>query len=188
MKQIACLLLGCLLLSCQTQPLEPLPEPLDLSWINNVENWRGEEQRMTQLATFEDHHNAQIHTVRFDVELSRSALVMIAQTTMGVPLYESTFSAGTLDVRRHLNEQFPVEPVVADFLLANWPVEGLMPALSAIGYTLVQNENGRSLEDITGALLVEMRRYASDEQTLQITHHDIPLTIHIRTLERQPLR
>ena len=38
-----------------------------------------------------------------------------------------------------------------------------------------------------GALEIEMRQVAGDVQTLHITHHDIPLTIQIRTLARRPL-
>lgn len=188
MRYLAALMLaGCMLFGCQSRQTAPVPDPIDLSWLAYVENWRGPGERMTQLAIFEDNRNGQTHTIRFDVELTRSALVMVAQTTMGVPLYESVFDDGVLEVRRHMDEPFPVEPVIADFLLANWPAEELMPGLSRIGYTLTQHLNSRLLKDELGSLQIEMRLAAGDGQTLQITHHDIPLTIRIRTLERRPL-
>lgn len=177
----------CLLAGCQSSQSAPAADPIDLSWIAGVVNWTGAEERRTQLATFQDHRNGQTYTVRFDVELTRNALVMIAQTTLGVPLYESVFDSGVLEVRRHMDEQFPVEPVIADFLLANWPVEALIPALSRVGYTLTYHPNSRFLKDEVDALQIEIRQAAGDEQTLHITHHDIPLSIRIQTLERRTL-
>ena len=108
----------------------------------------------------------------------------------------------------------PVENALADFLLANWPFEQLEAAVASAGYTIEQTDFGRILLDNKGKLLVEVHKvddvHKVDEvhkvddvhkvgdhlvgsqpnnldPVLRIIHHDVPLTVSIRTLQRQQI-
>lgn len=162
---------------------EPLPD-----WLEKLPPWEGPTLRTTQLTTFVDRHNDAVHILRYDVALSRQSLVMAAQTTLGLPLYESVLRSGCLTVSRNISqlEGLPAVQAVADFVLAYWPLPALSSALEEAGYTLQLAGNQRTLIGPEGEPLVTAVLPPSEvNDTVQIRHFDIPLDITIQTLVRR---
>lgn len=190
---ICCLLLGALAAGCAAHgpaaggagaPQDAALSSID--WVDLAGSWSGPEQYRVELVKFVDGRTGVSHLIRYDIQLAPGRLVMVAQTPLGVPLYESKVSAGTVEVVPHVAqlEAVPVERVLADFVLANWPLEALTPAARAAGYTILHKGGIRQLLDVAGRLLVEVRlASASNDNVTEISHHDIPLKLSIHTIE-----
>ena len=72
------------------------PVPVTTTWITRAGSWPHAAEHRTELATFVDSHNQATHLIRFDVQVSADRLTLIGQSTLGVPLYESSLSNGRL--------------------------------------------------------------------------------------------
>ena len=193
-RQQLCILFCCLAIQagCQSTPVtppvsagdcEPVPQ-----WLVHLPPWDGPTLNSTQLLTFVDGHNDAVHILRYDVTLNDDALVMAAQTTLGLPLYESVLSAGCLTVSRSLAQldELPADHAVTDFILANWPVPALSSALEEAGYTLRTTDNQRTLIGPEGARLVTVVLPTSEvDNRVQIRHFDIPLEITVQVLDQR---
>jgi hypothetical protein len=166
-------------------------ESVPLDWIARVGDWPGSSEYRLDLVTFLDKRSDTTQILRYDVYLSRARLVMAAQTTLGVPLYESVLGNGELTVSRrseHLQEM-PLDRALADFLLATWPLEQVAAALHPSGYTIVKDGETRRLLRPDGMVEVEIYRTVQDDRRpiLRIVHHDVPLEVIIQTVEQQSL-
>ena len=157
-----------------------------VDWAALAGSWTGPGQYRVELVTFTDRRNGESQLVRYDIQLAPGRLVMVAQTPLGVPLYQTTVSAGAVDTIYHVRqlEGLPVEQALADFVMAHWPIDTLAAAAAEAGYTMLQNEHARQLLDSTGRLLVEIRPApAGTGDLIEVIHHDIPLELSIRTIE-----
>ena len=184
---ITLILSGCQLQGAAVPPVAA--QEGSLSWITDVGSWPEPAEYRVQLVTFTDQHNTS-HRVRYDVSLTAERLVMAAQTTLGLPLYESILADGQLRIQRHVEQLagVEVERAVADFVLATWPVRQLAAALEEAGYTIQASGSQRRLLNEAGELQVHILGVPTDTgRSLQIIHHDIPLRIDIQTLRRDPI-
>ena len=89
-------------------------EPTGCGWITKAGSWPGPGEYRVNLVTFHDQQNNQTHLVRFDVFLTRARLLMIAQSTLGVPLYEIALADGQLRVTRHSDRLRDMSAVLAN--------------------------------------------------------------------------
>jgi hypothetical protein len=152
-----------------------------VDWVALASHWTGPPSSRIEIVTFNDQQNSEQYHVRYDIEITRDGLTMVAQTPLGLPLYEVAVSEGEMITTRHMDrlKGFPVERALADFVLSNWPLAQLMAAAAAVGYSVEQADNIRSLINSKAEVLVEVRR---ENNALKIEHHDIPLEVEIRTV------
>lgn len=179
-------LLGCWLLSGGCSTTDHLPvehEPVGVDWVALASHWPSPPEGRVEIVTFNDLQNSEQYHVRYDIEITRDGLTMVAQTLLGLPLYEVSVSEGEMITTRHMDrlKGLHVDGALADFVLSNWPLAQLMEAAAAVGYSVEQAGNIRSLINSDAETLVEVRR---ENDAVKIEHHDIPLVVEIRTVSR----
>jgi hypothetical protein len=177
-----------LMMACATQDYIP---PIDVrdaaapDWVALASRWTGPDEHKTQLVTFVNLADGVEYHARYETGLSMRGTIMVALTPLGIPLYELVATDGRLDITRHADEldAVPVEKALADFVLAYWPLPQLAEVATASGHTVIETMDARQLLGPDGSVLVEVRRSTEHpSEVLEVTHHDVPLTLSIRTL------
>ncbi|MCZ6618965.1 MAG: DUF3261 domain-containing protein [Gammaproteobacteria bacterium] len=155
-----------------------------INWAGLASRWMGPDDYRVEIVTFHDLRKSERYHARYDIELNRRGLSMVAQTPLGVPLYELEVRDGVMTTKSHVEQLggLSVEQTLADFVLAYWPLDELMEAASAAGYSIQQADTIRRLLNSQAEILVEVIREVEDGDVVtRVVHHDIPLRIDIRT-------
>ena len=155
-----------------------------IDWVGLASRWTGPDSYRVEIVTFHDLKNSERYYARYDVEFSHQGLTMVAQTPLGVPIYEPKVAEGKLTTNSHLDQlgELPVERTLADFVLTYWPLDQLVEAAAAAGYSIQQADNIRRLVSSEGDILVEITTESiGNDAMIRVVHHDIPLRIDIRT-------
>ncbi|MCZ6640609.1 MAG: DUF3261 domain-containing protein [Gammaproteobacteria bacterium] len=166
--------------SCSTTQTTAIT-PDAINWAALASRWTGPEDYRVEIVTFHDLKKSESYHARFDIELTHHGLTLIAQTPLGVLLYELHVSDGEMTIKRHVDQLrgLPVEQTLADFVLTYWPLEQLMEAAAAVGYSIHQADTIRSLRNSEDEILVDVIR-DKGAGVIKVVHHDIPLRIDIR--------
>ncbi len=175
---------------CSTTHTTPIA-PNAIDWVKLASHWTGAEDYRVEIVTFHDLKKFEQYHARFDIELTHHGLTLIAQTPLGVLLYELHVSDGKMTVKRHVDQLrgLPVEQTLADFVLTYWPLDQLMEAAAAVGYSIHQADTIRSLRNSEDEILVEVISESKGvDAVIKVVHHDIPLRIDIRTASRRQIR
>ena len=137
-----------------------------------------------EVVTFHDLKKSELYQTRYDIELTNNSLTMVAQTLLGVLLYELKVSDGKMTSKIHVDQLtgLLVEQTLADFVLVYWPLDQLMEAAVEAGYSIQQADTIRQLLNSEAEILVEvLKESEGSEEVTRVIHHDVPLRIDIRT-------
>ena len=155
-----------------------------IDWVGLASHWTGLEDYRVEIVTFHDLKRSDLYQVRYDIELTKQSLTMVAQTPLGILLYELEVSEGKMTTKNHVDQLkgLPVEQTLADFVLVYWPLDQLMEAAVEAGYSIRQADTIRQLLNSEAEILVEViKESEGGEEVTRVIHHDVPLRIDIRT-------
>ena len=159
-------------------------KPVTIDWVGLASRWTGPEVYRVQIVTFHDLKESELYHARYDIELTHQGLTLVAQTPLGVLLYELEVSGGKMIVKTYVDQLrvFPAEQTLADFVLTYWPLDQLMEAASAAGYSVLQADTIRRLLNSKAEIVVEViRQSEGGDAVTRVIHYDVPLQIDIRT-------
>ena len=170
---------------CSTNRDAPPGAELEIiDWVGLASHWTGLEDYRVEIVTFHDLKRSDLYQVRYDIELTKQSLTMVAQTPLGILLYELEVSEGKMTTKNHVDQLkgLPVEQTLADFVLVYWPLDQLMEAAVEAGYSIRQADTIRQLLNSEAEILVEViKESEGNEEVTRVIHHDVPLRIDIRT-------
>lgn len=130
----------------------------------------------------------QEQTLRVEIDLTPQRLVMVALTSMGVPVFTLEQHASSLDVQALGQDAMPFDPrhILSDFQIAFWPAAVLTARFETLGLSLREtpDKKARTIFGQQGQTLVEI---AYDDPTsntgdIAIVHFDRPYRLRIKTL------
>lgn len=131
----------------------------------------------------------QSQTLRVEVEVMPTRLVMVGLTPLGVPLFTLVQASGGIEVDAPGAGRLPFDPrhVLSDFQIAFWPAKVLEQRFQSLGLRLADRpaDGRRQVLGEDGEILVEVTYLdkASIGGDIVIEHFDQPYRLQIETLQ-----
>jgi len=136
----------------------------------------------------------QQHSLHVEVEVTPARLVVVALTTVGVPIFMLEQIGTEITVETLGDERLPFDPrhMLSDFQIAYWPKDALAAAFQAMEMTL-RGDAADGLREVLSednAVLVAVT-YPKDADRMGdivIEHFDPPYRLQIKTFESSESR
>lgn len=150
----ACLSVGCASAPRGMRPPEPPPQSIGIRLPLQDFGATGTlSQRV--VGSF----RGQERTLRFEVELARDRLALVALTPLGLPLFSLTYDGERRTVKNYTkNIPLPLPDwILDDVLIANAPEAAVRDALARKQYRLEQGSATRRIADARGRTVIRIR-------------------------------